>query len=119
MGDSDLRAFEYVARRLGERKIAFLCAREYVAPTPGSAAQGGVRRRFITNEKFTYESAERAIEAGDADAVAFGCYRQSDLPQRFALQAPLNEPRVAEFYSGGAQAIRTTRRFRRRVRVPT
>ena len=26
-----------------------------------------------------------------------------DLPQRFALQAPLNEPRVAEFYSGGAQ----------------
>ncbi len=47
MGDSDLpRTFEYVARRLGERKIAFICAREYVGPRPpGSAAQGGVRRR--------------------------------------------------------------------------
>jgi 2,4-dienoyl-CoA reductase-like NADH-dependent reductase (Old Yellow Enzyme family) len=106
MGDSDLpRTFEHVARRLGERRIAFICAREYVAPDRLGprlkAAFGGV---YIANEKFTYESAERAIEAGDADAVAFGKFflANPDLPQRFALQAPLNEPRVAEFYSGGA-----------------
>ncbi len=107
MGDSDLpRTFEHVARRLGERKIAFICAREYVAPDRLGprlrAAFGGV---YIANEKFTYESAERAIESGEADAVAFGklFLANPDLPQRFALQAPLNEPRVAEFYGGGAQ----------------
>src|SRR3984885_3855367 len=33
MGDSDrLRTFKYVASKLGERRIAFLCAREHAAP---------------------------------------------------------------------------------------
>jgi hypothetical protein len=48
------------AARLGERKIAFLCAREYIGPA------------------------------------------NPDLPRRFALRAPPNEPRSAEFYAGGA-----------------
>ncbi len=106
MGDSDLpRTFEYVARRLGERKIAFLCAREHAAPDrlgpKLKAAFGGV---YIANEKFTYDSAERAVAAGEADAVAFGklFIANPDLPQRFALQASLNEPRPELFYSGGA-----------------
>ncbi len=105
MGDSDLpRTFEYVARRLGARKIAFICAREHAGPGrigPAlKAAFGGV---YIANEKFTYETAERVVAAGEADAVAFGklFIANPDLPERFALQAPLNEPRLAEFYSGG------------------
>jgi 2,4-dienoyl-CoA reductase-like NADH-dependent reductase (Old Yellow Enzyme family) len=106
MGDSDLPGtFEYVARRLGERKIAFLCAREYIGPDRIGpklrAAFGGV---YIANEKFTYESAEQAVEAGEADAVAFGklFIANPDLPRRFALGAPFNEPKVPEFYAGGA-----------------
>lgn len=107
MGDSDLpRTFEYIARRLGERKIAFICAREYSGPDSLGprlkAAFGGV---YIANEKFTYEAAERAVESGAADAVAFGrlFIANPDLPRRFALQAALNEPKVPEFYAGGAQ----------------
>jgi 2,4-dienoyl-CoA reductase-like NADH-dependent reductase (Old Yellow Enzyme family) len=107
MGDSDLPGtFEYVARRLGERKIAFICAREYAAPDRIGprlkAAFGGV---YIANEKFTYETAERAVESGEADAVAFGklFIANPDLPRRFALRASLNEPKAAEFYSGGAE----------------
>ena len=107
MGDSDLpRTFEYVARRLGERKIAFICAREYIGPDrlgpKLKAAFGGV---YIANEKFNFETAERTIEAGEADAVAFGklFIANPDLPTRFALHAPLNEPKVPEFYSGGAK----------------
>jgi 2,4-dienoyl-CoA reductase-like NADH-dependent reductase (Old Yellow Enzyme family) len=107
MADSDLpRTFEYVARRLGERKIAFLCAREYIGPDRLGprlkAAFGGV---YIANEKFNFETAERTVESGEADAVAFGklFIANPDLPQRFALRAPLNEPRPAEFYAGGAQ----------------
>jgi len=59
---------------------------------------------YIANEKFSYESAEQAVEAGEVDAVAFGklFIANPDLPQRFALQAPLNEPKVPEFYAGGA-----------------
>jgi 2,4-dienoyl-CoA reductase-like NADH-dependent reductase (Old Yellow Enzyme family) len=106
MGDSDLaRTFEYAARRLGERKIAFICAREYLgADRLGpklKAAFGGV---YVANEKFTYETAAQVLEAGEADAVAFGklFIANPDLPQRFALGAPLNEPKVPEFYAGGA-----------------
>jgi 2,4-dienoyl-CoA reductase-like NADH-dependent reductase (Old Yellow Enzyme family) len=106
MGDSDLPGtFEYVARRLGERKIAFICAREYIGPDrigpKLKAAFGGI---YIANEKFTYESAEQAVQAGEVDAVAFGklFIANPDLPQRFALGAPLNEPQVSEFYAGGA-----------------
>jgi 2,4-dienoyl-CoA reductase-like NADH-dependent reductase (Old Yellow Enzyme family) len=105
MGDSDLPGtFDYVARRLGERNIAFICARESIGPDrigpKLKAAFGGI---YIANEKFTYETAEQAVEAGEADAVAFGklFIANPDLPQRFALGAPLNEPKVAEFYAGG------------------
>ncbi|HEX3847516.1 MAG TPA: alkene reductase [Steroidobacteraceae bacterium] len=106
MGDSNPAAtFDYVARKLGERRIAFICAREYAAPDSLGPrlkrAFGGV---LIANEKFTYESAERAVGSGDADAVAFGklFIANPDLPHRFALRAPLNEPRASEFYAGGA-----------------
>ena len=107
MGDSDPpRTFEYVARWLGERKIAFLCAREYTAPghlgPRLKAAFGGV---YIANERFTLETAQHAVGAGEADAVAFGklFLANPDLPQRFALRAPLNEPRPALFYTEGAE----------------
>jgi 2,4-dienoyl-CoA reductase-like NADH-dependent reductase (Old Yellow Enzyme family) len=107
MGDSDLpRTFEYVARRLGERKIAFICAREYIGSDRlGPKLKAAFGGAYIANEKFTYETAEQAVEAGDADAVAFGklFIANPDLPQRFALRAPLNEPKVPEFYVGGSE----------------
>jgi 2,4-dienoyl-CoA reductase-like NADH-dependent reductase (Old Yellow Enzyme family) len=106
MGDSNLAAtFEYVARELGRRKIAFLCAREYVGPDrlgpTLKAAFGGV---YVANEKFSFETATQALRDHDADAIAFGklFIANPDLPQRFRLAAPLNEPRVPEFYAGGA-----------------
>jgi 2,4-dienoyl-CoA reductase-like NADH-dependent reductase (Old Yellow Enzyme family) len=107
MGDSDLpRTFEYVARRLGERKIAFICAREYIGPDRiGPRLKAAFEGVYIANEKFTYETADQAVDSGDVDAVAFGklFIANPDLPQRFAVGAELNEPRVAEFYAGGAQ----------------
>jgi 2,4-dienoyl-CoA reductase-like NADH-dependent reductase (Old Yellow Enzyme family) len=107
MGDTDLpRTFEYVARQLGTRGIAFLCAREYIGPDRIGprlkAAFGGI---YVANEKFTFETATQAIESGDADAVAFGrlFISNPDLPKRFELHAPLNELRVPQFYTGGAE----------------
>ena len=106
MGDSNLpQTFEYVASRLGERKIAFICAREYIGPDRIGprlkAAFGGV---YIANEKFNYATAEQVVSDGEADAVAFGklFIANPDLPKRFASGAALNEPKVPEFYAGGA-----------------
>jgi 2,4-dienoyl-CoA reductase-like NADH-dependent reductase (Old Yellow Enzyme family) len=105
MGDSDLPAtFGYVARELGKREIAFLCARESTkTPRLGpelKAAFGGV---YIANEGFDREHAEAVIEAGEADAVAFGklFLANPDLPRRFSLRAPLNAWNSDTFYSDG------------------
>ncbi len=102
MGDSNpLATFGYVARELGRLGFAFLCVRERVAPDSiGSELKrlfGGV---YIANEGFARDEAERAIGAGDADAVAFGrlFIANPDLPLRFASHAPLNPPDPATFY---------------------
>ncbi|GLZ87375.1 alkene reductase [Metapseudomonas resinovorans] len=105
MGDSDLAGtFGYVARELGNRGVAFLCAREKEGEdslTPAlKEAFGGV---FIANERFTRDSAAAWLESGKADAVAFGVpfIANPDLPERLRLDAPLNEPRPELFYAKG------------------
>jgi len=107
MGDSDRAAtFGYVARELGRRKLAFICAREHVAEDRLGPvlrkAFGGV---YIVNERFTLEQAEADLAEGRADAVAFGVkfIANPDLPARLLSGAPLNEPHPTTFYGGGAQ----------------
>jgi 2,4-dienoyl-CoA reductase-like NADH-dependent reductase (Old Yellow Enzyme family) len=106
MGDSNpLATFGYVAREVGKRGIAFIFTREAVGPDSISpqlkkefvGAGGG---KFIANEKLTKESAEQLVASGTADAVSFGklFIANPDLPQRFKLNAPLNEPDSATFY---------------------
>ena len=106
-GDSNPAAtFGYVARELGKRKIAFICARESLGENrlgpELKKAFGGV---YIANEKFTQETAEQVIAAGEADAVAFGqqFIANPDLPKRFATGAPLNPPNPATFYGSTAE----------------
>lgn len=105
MGDSNLAAtFGYVARELGRRKIAFLCARESLGPNrlgPELKKQfGGL---YVANEAHTRESAEQLLQTGEADAVAFGkaFIANPDLPLRFARNAPLNPPDSNTFYADG------------------
>lgn len=105
MGDSDPSAtFGYVARELGKRGTAFLCARESLGEhrfgPAMKAAFGGV---YIANEKFTKESAQHTLDSGEADAVAWGqlFIANPDLPARFQLDAPLNQPNPATYYAAG------------------
>ncbi len=106
MGDSDpVATFTYVARELGRRGIAFICARE--ARQEDSIGQhireafGGV---YIANENFTGESAGQALTDGVADAIAFGkaFIANPDLVARFAARAPLNPGDDKTFFGGGA-----------------
>jgi 2,4-dienoyl-CoA reductase-like NADH-dependent reductase (Old Yellow Enzyme family) len=105
MGDSNLAAtFGYVARELGRRKLAFLCARESVGPNrlgPELKKQfGGL---YVANEAHTRESAEQLLQTGESDAVAFGkaFIANPDLVKRFARNAPLNPPDTTTFYADG------------------
>lgn len=67
-----------------------------------------LRRRFgglyMANNGYTRASADRALQQGDADMVAFGTLfiANPDLPERFARGAALNEPDPATFYGGDA-----------------
>jgi 2,4-dienoyl-CoA reductase-like NADH-dependent reductase (Old Yellow Enzyme family) len=107
MGDSNLaETFGYVARELGKRGIAFICAREALGENrlgpQLKQAFGGV---YIANEKMTKETAEQVLAAGEADAVAFGqlFIANPDLPRRFQIDAPLNAPRSDTFYHPTAE----------------
>ena len=112
MGDSDrLATFTYLARELGKRRIAFVCAREALGEDSIGPqlkkAFGGV---WIANERFDKAAAEAAIAAGEADAVAFGkaFIANPDLPRRLRAQ------RAAQQVE---QPRRSTRRARRAIRT--
>jgi 2,4-dienoyl-CoA reductase-like NADH-dependent reductase (Old Yellow Enzyme family) len=109
MGDSDPAAlFSHVARELGKRRLAFLCARE-AYDHPDTAALGPMLKRefggvYIANEGFTAESARDAVANGTADAVAFGktAIANADLVERIRTGAAWNEPDPDTFYGGGS-----------------
>lgn len=107
MGDSNpLATFGYVARELGKRKLAFLCAREGLGPgRMGPELKKLFGGAYIANEGFTQETAEQVISSGEADAVCFGrlFIANPDLPERFAKNAPLNPPDPQTFYAPGPQ----------------
>jgi 2,4-dienoyl-CoA reductase-like NADH-dependent reductase (Old Yellow Enzyme family) len=103
-GDSDhLATFSYVARELGARKIAFICAREALGENrigpELKKAFGGV---YIANERFNFETGNQVIAAGEADAVAYGIpyIANPDLAERFREGAPLNPADSTTFYTG-------------------
>ena len=105
MGDSNPAAtFGYVARELGRRKIAFICARESVGANHlGMELKKQFGGIYVANESHTRDSAEQILEKGEADAVAFGklFISNPDLPKRFARNASLNPPDQQTFYADG------------------
>ena len=54
---------------------------------------------------YTAEKAETLIKQGFIDAAAFGrsFIANPDLVERLKQGAPLNEPKLASFYGGGAE----------------
>jgi len=107
MGDSNpLATFSYVARELGKRNLAFICAR---AVEGNDNLSGTLKKEFggkyIINQKLSKEDAERIINSGDADAAAWGqlFIANPDLVKRFANNSLLNEPKPELFYGGAEE----------------
>jgi len=105
MGDSNIsEVFRHAARELGQRQLAFLCAREsHDQPALGPALKQAFGGVFIANENFSADAAREAIRSGAADAVAFGkaAIANPDLVARLRNGAALNRPDPATFYGDG------------------
>ena len=105
MGDSNLSTvFHHVVRALGQRKLAFICAREsHDKPALGPSLKKAFGGVYIANENFTVDSARDVILSGAADAVAFGkaAIANPDLVARFRKSAPLNQADTTTFYGEG------------------
>lgn len=109
MGDSNpLATFSHVATELGKRGIAFICARESLGDKRiGPALKKAFGGVYIANEAFTRETALQVMEAGEADAVAFGktFISNPDLPRRLELNAALNPFDANTFYGYGHEDL--------------
>ncbi|UZW54653.1 alkene reductase [Sphingobium sp. JS3065] len=113
--DSDPSSlFAAAAEALQRIGIAFLELRE-----PGPDGTFGrtdvprqspvIRQHFsgplILNSDYDLERAQRDLDSGLADGVSFGraFMANPDLPKRLLINAPLNNPDMATFYSQGAE----------------
>lgn len=104
MSDSDpAETFGHAAKVLSRYGLAYLHGMELGDASFDFAAFkrtfGGT---YIANSGYDAERAEAAIEAGEADLVAFGTkfLANPDLIERFRRGAPLNTPDPATFYQG-------------------
>lgn len=111
--DSDTSAlFAAVAEALNAHDLAFVHvvegqtggARDW--PAGGiEAFRAALKAPYIANNGYTRDTAVSAVATGAAYAVAFGkaFIANPDLPARLKADAPLNPPRQALFYGGGAE----------------
>jgi N-ethylmaleimide reductase len=114
MHDSNPRhTFGYIVTELSKLGIGYL---HTIEPTEADLRHGldaeqavpasYLRERFdgvlVTNGGFTAERAQSFLDAGHADAIAFGTafLANPDLPERIRRGAPLNLPDPSTFYGG-------------------
>ncbi|RUR85830.1 alkene reductase [Chlorogloeopsis fritschii PCC 9212] len=111
MSDSNpLATFGYAAEALNQFDLAYLHIYE---ATEADIRHGGtivptshIRERYkgtlMVNGDYTLEKGNTVLARGEADLVSFGrlFIANPDLPQRFALNAPLNQPDPSTFYGG-------------------
>lgn len=104
----------YLADRLSERRIAYLHVEEpdwaggnvKLTDTFRRAMRQHFNRgALVFCSQYTADRAEKLIEEGTADAVAFGklFLANPDLVERFRRRAALNVPDRATFYGGDAK----------------
>lgn len=111
MGDDNPEeTFTYLAKALGERKLAFIFTREHHNDsTLSSKMKKAFNGALIVNEQLTKAQADQLVRDGEADAVAFGkdYISNPDLVERFQQDAPLNKWDASTFYGEGPEGYTT------------
>jgi N-ethylmaleimide reductase len=117
IGDEDPETtFGYIADRLNRYELGYL---HLVNPATAALEKGlepderarrmlellraKYRGVLMIAGGFDHDTAERWLEEGRADVIAFGrkFLANADLPERFRLRAPLNADDPATYYGGG------------------
>lgn len=106
--------FEYLVKKVNDYDLAYLHFSGFTEK--GDHPQKSIfeiakhyreiyKGTFMINGGFLKESAEKALEENLADLVSFGVpfIGNPDLVQRFAVDAPLNNPDQDTFYTPGAK----------------
>lgn len=108
--DNPQDTFDYVVGELNSRRLAFLdvlqgtggAPREQWVPFDYRRTRAIYAGNLILNNGYDFVSAQADLQAGHADAIAFGrlLLANPDLVERFRRGAPLNAPDVNTFYMG-------------------
>ena len=106
-----LETFGYAAQALNKFGLAYLHIFEAIEAdirhgatvVPTSHLKERFQGTLIVNGGYDKNKGDAVLASGAADLVAFGTLyiANPDLPQRFALNAPLNQPDPTSFYGGG------------------
>ncbi|WP_267397195.1 MULTISPECIES: alkene reductase [unclassified Sphingomonas] len=113
IADSDPQPlFDHIVEQLSALRLVYLHVIEGATGGPRDIAPFdyvSLRRRFaqayMANNGYTLELSNKALEAGDADLIAFGqaFIANPDLVTRLERGAPLNEIDKDTLYGGGAK----------------
>lgn len=103
--------FGYFVEQLNRYNLAYLHVLE---PSESDLRHGGTivpasyfrplyQGKLMVNWDYDFAKGNAAIASGTADLVSYGklFIANPDLPERFRLNAPLNQPNPATFYGGG------------------
>lgn len=113
VSDSNPQAlFDYIVDELNKLKLVYIHVIEGATGGPRDIAPfdyASLRKRFngayIGNNAYDLALANKQLDAGAADLIAFGkpFISNPDLVERLKRNAPLNEPDKSTFYGGGAK----------------
>jgi N-ethylmaleimide reductase len=104
--------FDYIVSGLNALKLGYIHVIEGatggqrdIAPFDYAALRKRFSGAYIANNGYDFELANKVIETGAADLIAFGkpFISNPDLVERLKRGAPLNEWDKATFYGGGAK----------------
>ncbi|MGJ8697790.1 MAG: alkene reductase [Verrucomicrobiaceae bacterium] len=109
--DSDpVALYTYLAEQLNPLHLAYLhvMRADVLGDLKGEVLKpirAAYQGTLVANMGYLAEEANQAIADGEVDAVAFGVpyLANPDLPERFAKNAPLNEPNPDTFYAPGPE----------------
>lgn len=105
--------FSYTVKALNQFGLGYLHITEMGAEAPGVAGPAFEISKlrelwdglYMTNSNYDQASGNKALQEGKADLISFGklFIANPDLPERFAINAALNEPDPESFYGGDAK----------------
>src|SRR6185295_6304591 len=95
--------YPYILQRLNDLRIAYVHVGDFSGGGWHEKLRPVYQGVYLAGASFTRETGEALLKQDGADAIVYGTkfLGNPDLPERFRLDAPLNEPDQSTFYVPG------------------